>query len=234
MKDRMIRDLVDSYLLNQINADDKAKLLAMMEADPVFAQYVKESEETFKVLQSARDRELHEKLKAWDVEAEKPKHGRGKRLLFFLFFVFLFVSFWCWLSYHFSPVTMAIHSFNAIPQHSIQVLDNSITKDEWEKAIETFRHKDFEKAMFLFMTLAETDDPVIAAQSRWNILLCQLALNGPTNKWLEELDGFSKNASEPIHSEAEKLFRKIHSPLYTNLYRGILHKTFTSVKPKII
>ena len=234
MNDRMIQDLVDSYLLNQISADDKAMLLDMMEADPVFAQYVKECEETFNVLQAARDRELREKLKTWDVEAKTSKRGSGKGLLIFLLFVFVLVSFWCWLSFHFSPAILAMHSFKATYENEIRFAGTSTVDKAWKEGIEAFNKEDFEKAMLEFMSIPPTNDKTKMINVQWNILLCQLALNGPSNKWLDDINAISKTAPEPIHSHAEKLFRQIHSPLYINLYSGILHKTFTSIKPKII
>jgi hypothetical protein len=234
MSNREIQDLVDSYLLHQINAEDKARLLDMMEADPVFAQSVKESEETFKVLQLARNRELRAKLKTWDAAAEQPKRGRSKGLLFFFLCVFLFISFWCWISYHFSPVTMAMHSFNAIPEFDIQITDHMTSVDYWQEGMDAFRQEDFENAMLEFMSIPQTNDQTVTAHVRWNVLLCQLALNGPTHEWIAELNGFSKNAPEPIRTEAMKLLHVIQSPLYTNLYRGVFQKTITSVKPKII
>lgn len=229
MNDRQIQDLVDSYLLRQISPENKTKLLDMMEADPVFAQYVKEGEETFRVLQAARDRELRNKLKAWDAGMEKKNRGKGRGLLFLFLFVSLVITCWCWLANHFSPVTMATHSFNAI-----HLSENRISEDGWQKGIEAFRHQDFEKAFLVFKSLPETDDQSKTANIQWNILLCQLAMNGSSKEWLEDLIGFSKIAPEPIRTEAEKLSQVIQSPIYTNLYRGVLCKTITSVKPKII
>jgi len=233
-EDKAIQDLVDRYLLNQASPDDKLKLLDLMEADPVFAQYVKECEETFKMLQAARNRKLRHQMKSWDAGIEKRKRGKNKGLLFFCVFVLLAISACCWLAYYYSSVSLAMRSFNIIEEKSITAFSSQAETEDWQKSIDAFRDEEFEKANYLFMALSETTDSALAFRIRWNILLCQLAMNGPTKEWMEELQDYSNKAPDPMRSEALRLLHILQSPLYTKLYRGVLQKTFTSVKPKII
>ena len=234
MEDKAIQDLVDRYLLNQASPDDKLKLLHLMEADPVFAQYVKECEETFSILQAARNRHLRNQLKSWDAGIKKQKQDKGKGLLLLFILVLLFFSAWCWLAYHYSSVALARRSFNVIQENSISTFSSKVESEEWQKGIEAFRNEEFEKANYLFMAMPETADSALADHVYWNILLCQLTINGPTKEWMDALLEFSNKAPDPIKSEALKLLHILQSPLYTKLYRDILYKSFTAVKPKII
>jgi hypothetical protein len=129
---------------------------------------------------------------------------------------------------------MAMRGFNAIPENTVHASENRKYPAGWQEGIDAFRRKDFEKAMVVFMSVPLNEDTTMADIARWNILLCQLAMNGPSNEWLADLNAFSKNAPDPMRAEAKKLLRVVHSSLFNNLFKGNLHKTFTSVKPKII
>jgi len=232
MSNREKQDLVDSYLLNQITPENKARLLDMMEADPVFAQYVQECRETFHVLKAARDRELRKKLKDWD--AGDSQSGRRKGILFLACLVALGAGFWYWLNHHYSDTTLAAHSFDAINQQDVSpALKNSFLEN-WQEGVKSFHQKDFEKALLLFASIAEKDTTSITYGAQWNMLLCQLALNGPSDLWHDTLISFSKNAPEPYQGEALKLLKVMASPMYNKIYRGTWRKTVTSVRPKII
>jgi hypothetical protein len=234
MEDKAIQDLIDRYLLNQVSPEDKLKLLHMMEADPVFAQHVKESQETFRILQAARYRQLRHKLKSWDAGIQKHKRVKSKGLLFFCIAVLLILSVWCWLAYHYNSTCLAMRSFNVIEEKSISVYSSQAEWEEWQKSIDAFREEDFEKALYLFMALPETKDSFLTYRMHWNILLCQLAMNGPSPEWMEKLLVFTNSAPDPMKTEALKLWHTLQSPVYTKLYRGVISKTFTAVKPKII
>jgi len=234
MENKAIQDLVDRHLLNQASPDDKMKLLHLMEADPVFAQYVKECEETFNVLQAARNRHLRNQMKSWDAGIKNQKKGKDKGLLFLFILGLLVISAWCWLTYSYSSVALAKRSFNAIEESSISIGGNKVENEEWQRSIKAFRNEEFEKAIYLFKGMPETVDSTLASHVHWNILLCQLALNGPSKEWMEALLEFSSKTPEPMRSEALKLLHILQSPVYTKLYRDVLHKSFTSVKPKII
>lgn len=230
MNQRAIQELVDSYLLGQISPENKKMLLDMMEADPVFAQHVRESEETFRLLKKARDRELRQKLKSWDTEIKKRTGGKNK-LLLGLAAILLVISIWCWMDNHFSREHIAYQSFIAV-QNQIDATpqDSGI----WQKGIEAFRQRDYDHALLIFMTVAEDHNSAMAYYAAWNVLLCQLALYGPDENWEREMVALTRLSPDPINANAAELLKKIHSPFYRIWYRGVFHKSLTSVKPKII
>ena len=230
MNQRAIQELVDSYLLGQISPENKKMLLDLVEADPVFAQQVRESEETFRLLKAARDRELRQKLLTWDTEAKKSISGK-KRLLYCLAFILLLISLWCWMDNHFSREHIAYQSFNAVQR---QIPATPQDSGSWQKGIEAFRQRDYDKALLIFLTLAENQTSPAAYYATWNVLLCQLALYGPDENWENEMEALSRLSPDPIKANAVELLKKIHSPFYRIWYRSMFHKSLTSVKPKII
>ena len=202
----------------------------MMEADPLFAQQVRESEETFRLLKVARDRDLRQKLKSWDEEARKRNNGK-KMLMLCLAAIFLVMSIWCWMDNHFSREHIAYQSFtavqkqfNATPQHT----------GIWEKGIDAFRQRDYDNALLIFETFADDETSSMAYYAQWNVLLCQLALYGPDEAWEAEMEALTRTSPELVKANAIELLKKIHSPFYRIWYRSIFHKSLTSVKPKII
>jgi hypothetical protein len=234
MKHRHFLELIDNYLLDQISPEDKKLLLDKMEAEPDFAQFVKESEEAFTVLQFARQRALRQKLKAWEAAATTSNNRKKKILSIFLVLVLLVFALWCWLTYYFSPVNLAKQSFNDVYLHYQYSPKMEPDSEKWQKGMNAFRNEDFENAMLLFNSVEKTGESNLKFYKDWNILLCQLALQGPGADWQQDLDAFSKQAPEPFRYAAEKLLKTIQSPLYSRFFQGILKESVTSVKPKII
>lgn len=230
MNQRAIQELVDSYLLGQISPENKKMLLNLMEADPVFAQQVKESEETFRLLQAARDRELRQKLKRWDAEAKKTNNGK-KSLLYALTFILLVISLWCWMDNHFSREHIAVQSFAAV-QKQIEITPQYT--GIWQNGIDAFMERDYDNAMLIFMSLAQDQTSSMIDYAQWNVLLCQLALYGPDEAWENRVEKLSEMAPGPVKANAVELLKKIHSPFYRIWYHSVFHKSLTSVKPKII
>jgi len=138
------------------------------------------------------------------------------------------------MTYYFSPVHLAKQSFNSLQIAYHPLLENTLVTAKWNTGTKAFLHEDFENAMLIFMSLTESSDSSLKYYSDWNVLLCRLALNGPTPGWEEDVVAFLKQAPEPIQSSAENLLKTIRSPLYTRLYRSLLKKGVSSVKPKII
>jgi len=230
MNQRAIQELVDSYLIGHISPENKKMLLDLMEADPVFAREVRESEETFRLLKKARDRELRQKLKSWDTEAKKRISGKNK-LLLCLAAIFLIISIWCWMDNHFSREHLADQSFTAVQkQFNAPPQDSGI----WQKGIAAFRQRDYDNALLIFMSLADDQTSSMTYYAQWNVLLCQLALSGPDEDWEIEMETLTRISPDPIKAGAAELLKKIHSPFYRIWYRGVFHKSLTSVKPKII
>ena len=229
MNQRAIQELVDSYLLGQISPENKKMLLDLVEADPVFAQQVRESEETFRLLKAARDRELRQKLLTWDTEAKKSISGK-KRLLYCLALLLLVISLWCWMDNQFSREHIAVQSFTAV-QKQIEIAPQY--KGIWQNGIDAFRERDYDNAMLIFMTLAD-DQTSSMIYAQWNVLLCQLALYGPDEAWENRVEKLIEMAPDPVKANAVELLKKIHSPFYRIWYHSVFHKSLTSVKPKII
>ena len=234
MKQRQIHDLVDSYLLGRISPENKKLLHEMMEADPAFAREIKESEEAFRILQLARQRELRQKLLTWDALSALRNGRKKKGLLILLVMILLCFSSWCWMTYYFSPVHLAKQSFNSLQNVYHPLLESPLIKAKWNAGTKAFNNEDFENAMLIFMSLTENNDSSMKYYCDWNILLCRLALDGPTPGWEEDVIAFLKRAPGPIQLSAEHLLKTIRSPLYTRLYRSLLKKGVSSVKPKII
>lgn len=234
MKHRLFEELVDSYLLGQISPENKKLLLDQMEADPDFARHVKESEEAFRVLQLARQRELRRKLKAWDA-ADMRRSGRKKKtLLILLITILLGFASWCWLTYHYSPANLSRQSFHAVQNHFRISGENQMEAEKWKEGMQAFENEEYENAMIHFLSLPESDDAVLKNYRNWSILLCQLALGGPQSEWVERMKEFLEQAPEPFRSEAERLLKTFKSPLYIFFFHGVLKESVTSVQPKII
>ena len=234
MNNTSIRDLVDSYLLGQIDAANKEKLLTLIEADPGIAQYVRESEEAFAILQMARQRHLRHKLQAWDRESASRICSGKNPLLWFISCIGALVLFWFWLSIHYSPVYLATGSFS-----HILLLTSSSGQPEppekiWADGTNAFLQHDFEKAMLSFQYYLNSPDSRIQDHAQWNVFLCRLALENESTRWEEDVREYIRRAPEPFQTEARRLLRRLHTAGYLFVHHRWIPGALSSVKPKII
>jgi hypothetical protein len=107
-------------------------------------------------------------------------------------------SSWCWLTYYYSPVHLAWQSFNSIQNHYHPLSESTLVTVKWNAGTKAFVNEDFENAMLIFMSLTESRDSSVKYYADWNLLLCRLALNGPTTRWEEDMVTFSKQAPGPF------------------------------------
>ena len=77
---------------------------------------------------------------------------------------------------------------------------------------------------------AENEDLIL----KWNVMLCEFALNGPTYEIENKVLSFSSGSNDELAKEAGRLHQIICSPLYQFLFTKVLGNSVKLVKPRII
>jgi hypothetical protein len=227
----MLRDLVDRHLLGTLTEAEKLSLKEMMESDTRIAEYVRESEEAFALVQHARLRRLRNRLKDWDRSEDKNRGNTGGGMTGFLLVLLSFILFFGWLGHHYSPGAMAARSF----ERTVDILPQPEEGEgAWKDGNLAFREHAFPKAILLYQPMLQSENEILSKHAQWKILLCQFAIAGPTPAWQESIQRFSVESPSVYKKEVHQLIRTLHSPTYILLYRNVFGQAVAAVKPKII
>jgi len=233
MEEHTLSALIDQYLLGTISTQDRAYLEELIVTDPTVAELVKESKMAYKAILFERNRRLREKLRDLDNEVMQRQDffstGIGK--LSFLLGC-LFVLFYL-ASVYFSPASIARRNFVDFSISALVAEGHQEQETARKEAKDAFMRKEYEIAIQHYVSLSEQPDTEFSFPARWNILMAQLALEGPTKQWKIALDSYTREAPGPIAAKAYKL-----AAFFESGYYKLLHKHFrenlSSLKPRLI
>lgn len=233
MGEHRLTTLIDQYLLGTISPEDRSKLEQLILSDPSVSKQVRESEATYKVLQHEKNRRLKEKLRGLDRD-ELMHQGFFLRPIGWLTIMLLAVVGGVYLlAGYFSHPSIALRNVESYPTENTSAAEVPEDVAVWVKAQRAFLARDFESAIQYYLTLSEHPEESKAYVAKWNILLAQLALEGPTPTWKMSLDTFTKSAPEPLRSKAIRLSGLLDSFTY-RLFQKQLRDRFSSLKPRLI
>ena len=214
---------------------DRLELEQQMLSDPSVSAMVRESEAAFRVLQHEKKRRLKEKLRELDKDElmqqgffSKPIGWLTILLLVMIGGVYLLVG-------YYSHASIALRNFEAYTGSNTNTTDIGFSVDDaiWVKAQNAFLAKDFYAAIQHYATLSDHPDASTAFLAKWNILLAQLALEGPTANWKMSLDTFTMTTPVPLKSKALKMSETLDSFMY-RIFQLQLYDRFSSLKPRLI
>lgn len=231
-----IGDLIDDLLKEKISDEDLRHLEMMREAHPAIDRLVRESRETFHFLQYARYQQIRTQLREFDEkESRGTKRSPYKRYVFaFVLFLISIMIGWIMIINYYKPENLAKRCFVNIAGLDI-MKDESLSNEivNWDLANELVIKGDFLNAAGLYMVYAEDPESLFYLSSNWNILMCQLAMDGPTDSWRKELDEFKSIPFNPLKLKAIKLSRFLDSTFYK---RATLKPSshFSVWKPRLI
>jgi anti-sigma factor RsiW len=233
MGEHRLTTLIDQYLLGTISPEDRSQLEQLILSDPAVSKLVRESEAAFKVLQHEKKRRLKEKLRGLDRD-EMMHQGLFSKPIGWLTIILLAgIAGVYLLAGHYSHASIAIRNVEPYPTRTSITTDAPEDAAAWAKAQSAFLARDFDTAIQSYQTLSEHPDGTKAYVAKWNILLAQLALEGPTPTWKMSLDTFTKSAPEPLRSKAFRLSGLLDSMIY-RLFQNQLQERFSTLKPRLI
>ena len=231
MKENNLEDLIDGFLRNKLNVADQARLQEIIDSDPQADKLLKESQETYRYILHLRYKKLRDQLHKHDqLGTAVRKPSRIKRLFIAASFLLL-VAFGSYLVavYTFSPRLVAKRNFREIPVTglSTEIADYILTAEDY------FIHDNFQSAARLYGPTVEMNDDRYAHQAKWNFLMCQLAMEGPSAEWKKEVLVFIADADDHFKIQGYKVLRLYNSAFY-RLSSDILMRNFSPVKPRLI
>jgi len=231
MKAQPIETLIDEYLLGTISPEDKAELQQRMADDSAVADLVRDSRQTFKVIQHARNLQLKEKLRRLDQEdLQQQNLMPGKRIMALLILAAILLGAYMAFVY-FSASAIARRNFEAYTPPPAMTNDPSLA--EWTLAEKAFQTAAYEEAIQRYQALMEKTEPQEDFVARWNILMAQLALTGATPAWKLTLETFMRETPEPLASRAKKLAKNFDSGFHRMFYMHF-QKNLSSLKPRLM
>ena len=233
MEEPVLLALIDQYLMGSIRPEDKADLERMMASDPEIAELVKESREAFEVLQSERNRLLREKLRELDRNATRRSGFLSKWIVLVLLSLVVAGGCWYWATYYFSNKAIAVRYFKVPFDPEEELLLSGDSKAIWEEANEAFNSEDYGRAFNLYQSFLDKGDHAVAFHARWNILLTDLAIHGPTESWRKALASFAWEAPAPFGSRAQELSRFLNSIRY-KVIASCTQTNIAGLKPRFI
>lgn len=232
MEEHTLSEWIDQYLLGTISPEDRKRLEALMHSDPAVAELVKDSKQAYKALVHARHQQLRGKLRELDKEDPRQSGFAPRWFGWFsilLLLVMVYIYFAC---IHFNPASVAMRYFNNLSNTESALVSSPELQASWEKAKTAFLAKDYQQAIALYepLTSVESENNAFA---RWNLLLAQLALEGPSSNWKAGMDIFAMEAPEPLSSQAHQLASLFDSTFY-RLFCAKLRENLSAMKPKLI
>ncbi|HSF87927.1 MAG TPA: hypothetical protein VLA46_00830 [Saprospiraceae bacterium] len=233
MNEYKLTSLIDQYLLGTISPEDRSELEQLILSDPSVSTMVRESEAAFKVLQHEKKRRLKEKLRGLDRD-ELMHQGFFSRPIGWLtiMLVAVFAGVYLLAGYY-SHSSIAFRNVETYPVPGLNGTSSSEEAAAWANAQNVFIAGDFESAIKHYVALSESSDEGMAYVARWNILMAQLAMEGPSPTWKMSLGSFTNSAPEPLRSKAIRLSGLLDSFLY-QVFQKQLRDRFSTLKPRLI
>jgi hypothetical protein len=233
MEEPTIEVLIDLYLSGAISPGDKARLEQAMATDPAVAEMVHDSQRAYKALLLERKRLLKEKLKKLDREDVPQQRNTPRKWKIISYSTAVVLLIFMMLHVYMSPQCIARRQLIAHPISHVDATPASTEMKRWEEARKSFLNKDFEMAIQQYLVLAGEETTPVHFKARWNILMAQLAVDGPTSSWHLAMDAFIQEAPVPFSTQAKSLSAKFSSPYY-RFFFGPWKDKLSSLKPRLI
>ena len=236
MQEKDTRELIDRYLLGNINAEEEVRLSDLRKTNPEVELRVNLSVEAFRVLQYGRYQQIRQALKQIDaLDANSPSRSRFRRwIIMSVVFVLSLLGLWLWFAIHYSPSSLASRCFQPV---SVEFLLNHDMDHEevatWKTAEESFVNRDYQSAILSFKSFKNSEDELIRAQAEWNILLARFAGEDPSSNWQSDMKEFESRAPENLKAQVSKLLRITESPFY-RIVIFELPQQLSALKPQIM
>lgn len=233
MKEHNLNDWIDQYLLGTIDPEHKAQLEQLMAKDAVVAERVRDSQVAFDAIRLVRNRHLREKMREWDLDQPHQQgliSSRAGRIGIFL--VGLLVCIYL-AGQYFHPLCLAQRNFIDVNSMVTEARPGADEMSTWKAAEVAFNQKDFEKAILIYSSLAESPLSDQQYTARWNLLMAHLAVEGPGAGWLAGLEAFVHHAPEPLASGGRRLSEILHNPIYRWVYASG-SSGISQIKPRLI
>lgn len=233
MKEHNLNDWIDQYLLGTIDPEHKAQLEQLMDQDAVVAERVRDSQVAFEAIRLVRNRDLREKMRKWDLDQPHQQGlilSRAGRIGIVLvgLIVCLYLA-----GQHFHPSCLAQRNFIDLNSMVTEARPGAGEMSTWRAAEVAFQQGDFEKAILMYISLAESPLSDQQYTARWNLLMAQLAVEGPTADWLTDLEAFVHHAPEPLASGGRRLGEMLRNPVYRWVYASG-SSGISQIKPRLI
>ena len=219
MEDTKHDELLDAYLKNKINEDDRLKLYRMMESDEGMRQLVLESRKTHAFLQFLRYKQIKENLRAYDRSikdspSKKIFNTKAKRLAFLFLLMAIVVFSVC---HHFSPESIAKRNFvNILPvDNRVDDIRNESAIIQIRAANDLFKSGEYQHAEIIFDHMGNDAYYTNRDLANWNALICRLALQGPTDDIRKGLARFHQSSNEQIRTKSKALTCILNSRFYS-------------------
>jgi len=225
MDEHRLATLIDQYLLGTISPDDRSQLEKLILSDPAVRTLVRESEE--------KNRRLKEKLRGLDKDELMRQGFFSKRIGLLTILLLVGIAGLYVLAGYYTHESIALRNIETNPSRDNNAAYAAEDVAAWATAKNAFLARDFDSAIQHYITLSEHSESSWANDAKWNILLAQLAIEGPTPNWKMSLDTFTKSAPEPLRSKALKLSGLLDSFIY-RLFQKQLRDKFSSLKPRLI
>lgn len=233
MDEHRITTLIDQYLLGTISPEDRSQLEQLILSDPSVSALVRESTAAYKVLQHEKNRRLKEKLRGLDKDEFMRQGFFSKPIGWLTILLLAGIAGLYLLAGYYTHESIAIRNLETDPAMNTTASEAPDQVAAWAKAKNAFLARDFDSAIKQYIPLSEHPEESRSYVAKWNILLAQLAMEGPTPNWKMSLDTFTKSAPEPLRSKAIKLSGLLDSLIY-RLFQKQLHDRFSSLKPRLI
>ena len=233
MEEHTISTLIDQYLSGTISPHDRSYLEQLMISDPSVAEIVRESEAAYKVLLHERNRRLKEKLRRLDKDETHRQGFLSTRMGILAILLVGCITGILLGSRYWSNASIALRNFDPTVSRDLESSYPDDARATWTKAKDAFMAKDFTTAIQLYESLSTQEVSSNTYTARWNILMAQLALEGPTSNWKMALESFAQKAPEPLASKAHKLSGVVGS-VYYRMFHHRLEEDFSSLKPRLI
>jgi hypothetical protein len=233
MEDPALLERIDQYLMGNIRPEDKAELEQMMASDPEIAELVNESRKAFNVLQSARNRQLREKLKALDKDDTRLSGFVPRWIIVLICTLVIIGGSGCWASFYFSNKAIAIRYYKMAYQPEEALGMNDEMKAIWQEAANAFNQQDYGRASNLYNSILENTVRTVPYSVRWNLLMSDLALHGQTSDWKLVLERFAKEAPASLGKKARELSLFLDSGWY-KIIVTLTQADISGLKPRLI
>lgn len=233
MEEHKLQELIDQYPMGTLSAEDKAYLEQLIQSDPEVASRVRESQYAHKILLAAKHRQLREKLREIDRHDRRRSGFLPRWIVLLLFFVMALICFWYWATLFYGHACLARRYFEKTATSMAWPVESQQPVQIWMVANNAFRKKEYENAIQLYTSWLSEPENQGAYMARWNILLAQLAQEGPTATWKESMESFIQEAPESLNSRAQKLLTLLDSSLYGFFFYR-LQANLSPLKPPLI
>lgn len=231
MKENNLEELIDGFLQNKLNRADQARLQEIINSDPQADKLLKESQETYRYILHLRYKKLRDELRKHDELETVDRKPVGVKRFFIAASILALVALGSYFVavYSFSPRLVAKRNFEAIPVAGLlpEISEYILTAEEF------FSHENFHSAAKVYEPIIDLIDDKYAQDAKWNLLMCQLVVEGPSQEWKKKMLVFTADAGEHFKMKGYKILRLYNSPFY-RLSSSVLTRTFSPVKPRLI